>query len=535
LPSAAIHIRSARLAWTGPLAFAGAALALAFAASPVLGGPSGSSQGGVTDPASPVGREISSLFWGVTLFAFIVGILVETLLVYTLLKFRADRTEPEKDSGKEADGDATNERDAKDSPKDSGKAATTFHPKEHGNRKVEVGILIVTAVGFAILVLVSWTTLFAIETPPEGPSMTIQATGHQWAWEFRYPDEAPPVTEFETVSEMHVPVNMIVKLDVTSTDVNHAVWIPDLGVKIDAVPGHINHFWFNAEREGRYLLQCAEFCGGAHSEMHATVVAEPQADYEAWVAAKHAAANPPPPPLSDGTRVNVTLSEYTIYSERPLFNIDAGANITFHIWNNGTMNHSFALGAPYNLALASELAPGASIDWSVVFDQTAQNATYSCPVGGHAALGMTGTFNVTQGARVVDIYLHDAGVAGDSYRIVPSSVELTPGENVQFRAHNNGSMTHNLKVGEPYAGIVTRMLAPGESALTPAFVVGQSTQYWCDVPGHRQLGMEGNLKGQGAAQSNQPNVPGFEGAWVGPALALAAVAVLWRRDRVKPN
>ncbi len=487
----------------------------------------------MTQPASPVARQISALFWGVTLFAFIVGILVESLIVYTLLKFRADRTDAEKESGKEVDGDDTNLRDTKDAPLDSGKASTTFHPKEHGNRTVEIAIFVVTAVAFSILVFVSWTTLFAIETPPEGASMTVEVTGHQWAWEFRYPSEG--IVEFQTLSEMHVPVNTVVLLDVTSTDVIHAVWIPDLGVKIDAVPGHINKFWFNADTEGRYLLQCAEFCGGAHSDMHAVVVAESASAYQAWVAAKHAAANPPPAPLSDGSRLNVTLSEYTISMEHPFFAIDEGANVTFHIWNNGTLNHSFAIGAPYNLALPSELAPNASIDWSVVFDRAAENATYYCPVSDHAARGMTGTFNVTLGARVVDIYLHDAGVAGDSYRIVPSTVELAPGEHVQFRAHNNGSMTHNLKVGEPYAGIVTRMLAPGESASTPTFVVGQSTQYWCDVPGHRQLGMEGSLKGEGAAAQSGPTVPGFDAAWAGPALTLAAVAMLWRRDRVKPN
>lgn len=463
-------------------------------------------------------REINSLFVTITIIAFIVGIVVEALLVYTVLKFRAGQGAAE---GETEDGGSEK------APK--GEGGRRPLPPHYHNKKIEAGITGFTAIAFALLVVFSWGTLNAIETPSEPVGLNVEVVAHQWAWEFNYP--AQGVLESQSLSEMHVPVNTVVRLNVSSTDVAHAVWIPDLGVKIDAYPGRINHFWFKAEREGRFLLQCAEFCGGAHSNMHAVVVSEPQAAFDQWVVAKRAAANPPPPPLSDGSTVNITLTEWAILTSSPL-NIDQGSNITLHITNAGTVAHAFALDAPYNWSspLVSALS---SVTVNVVFNQAVEGGRYFCPVEGHRAAGMVGSFNVSAGGRVIDLYLYDLGSAGGpkTWAIEPARVALTPGEVVKFRVHNDGSMVHNVKVGDPYVGVLSPNIGAGQVTFTPVFTVSESTQYWCDIPGHRQLGMVGTLDAGGAVHAPKETVPGFDLVAFLPALALAAVAAGRRRSQ----
>lgn len=494
-----------------------AAVAAAALAGGALGDPAGSSQGAFQNPASPVAREINSLFITITIIAFAVGIVVEALLVYTILKFRAGQA-----------GDAqAHAGDGENAP--GGAMAKRTLPPHYHNKKLEAGITGFTAFAFAMLVVFSWGTLNAIETPSEPVGLNVEVTGHQWAWEFGYP--AQGVLESQSLSEMHVPVNTVVRLNVTSTDVAHSVWIPDLGVKIDAYPGRINHFWFKAEREGRFFLQCAEFCGGAHSNMHAVVVSQTQASFDAWVVAKHAAANPPPPPLPDGASVDITLSDSRITSSRPL-DIDLGANITFRLSNAGTVAHAFALEAPYNWS-SPLVSAGSTLTVSVVFDQAVQGGAFFCPVAGHRAAGMVGSFNVSASGRVIDLYLYDLGSTGGpkTWAIEPASVTVTPGELVKFRVHNEGAMAHNVKVGDPYVGVISPNVAAGAITTTPAFTVSESTQYWCDIPGHRQLGMVGTLDAGGAVHVPGQTVPGFELMGFVPALCLAALAATRLRSR----
>ncbi len=488
-----------------------------------LADPAGQSQGAVTDPASPAARAISDLFWQVTVIAFVVGIFVEALIVYTVLKFGAGRA-----AAPSAEGDDDPGEDSGGHHGDESRAASTVYPGHHGNQKIEILIFVVTAAAFALLVVFSMNTLFAIETPPENApnSLTVEVTGSQWAWSFRYPAEG--ISELSAISEMHVPVDTVVRLDITATDVLHAVWIPDLGVKVDAVPGRWNHQWFTAEREGRFLLQCAEFCGGAHGNMHAAVVVESKAVFDAWVAAKQNPPPPPPPPVLDGDHISVTLEEYRVVLERPL-NINLGANVTFHIRNNGTMTHALAFEAPYSVTSAYVDA-GSTLNWSVVFDQAVADAMVFCPIPGHAASGMSARFSVSQQARIVDVYLHDSTVPGDTFSITPGTIDLTPGERVVFRVHNNGTLPHNLKLGEPY-NVVSPTISGGETTFTPPITVADaSDSYWCDIPGHRKEGMVGEFAGEKAATTG-PQLPGFEAAWALPAVACAAGAMVWRRER----
>jgi cytochrome c oxidase subunit II len=503
-----IHVRSA-------LATAALCVASVVCAGLSLADPAGSSQGGFTNPASPVAHQISDLFKIITIIAIVVGAFVEALLIYTLRKYSAargaegvDEESFHEEGGHEADD------------------ASPIHRKEHGNAKVELIIFAVTATVFGLLVLASLQTLWSIEEAPADPSaLTVEVTGSQWAWEFHYP--AQGVTELSALSEMHVPVNKVVRLNITARDVLHAVWIPDLGVKLDAVPGRVNHFWFNAEREGHYLLQCAEFCGGAHSDMHAVVIVESQAAFDAWIDAKVNPPPPPPPPVLDGETVNATLSDFHIAFERVL-NINLGATVTFRITNTGPSQHFLNFQAPVDQT-SPPINASTTVNWSVTFSSVATNAVVICPVAGHAAAGMTEHYNVSQGARIIDVHLHDAGVAGSTYSITPAKIDLTPGEVVAFHVFNDGSVAHNLKLGEPY-NVVSPTITPGQNTYTPAITVAASSDsYWCDIPGHRQLGMEGQFSG--AHTESGPQVPGFEAGWVLPALLGVGLIVTWRRRK----
>jgi cytochrome c oxidase subunit 2 len=117
---------------------------------------------------------------------------------------------------------------------------------------------------------------------------SIQVTGHQWWWQVGYPE-----AEVTTANEIHIPVGEPVQVDVTSGDVIHSFWVPQLQGKIDMIPGHINRTWLQADQPGTYRGQCAEFCGDQHAFMVVLVVADPPDQYNAWLENQRQAASPP--------------------------------------------------------------------------------------------------------------------------------------------------------------------------------------------------------------------------------------------------
>lgn len=115
---------------------------------------------------------------------------------------------------------------------------------------------------------------------PPGEAMEIQVTGKQWLWQFEYPDGT------RSVNEMHVPVNKNIRLVMTSEDVLHDFYIPDMRIKRDTIPGRYVQIWFRAKPSaiGEHVATCAEYCGKGHSDMHAKVFVDSQTDYEKWMA-----------------------------------------------------------------------------------------------------------------------------------------------------------------------------------------------------------------------------------------------------------
>jgi cytochrome c oxidase subunit 2 len=131
------------------------------------------------------------------------------------------------------------------------------------------------------------------------PDVVVKVTGHAWYWSYEYPadqggfrfesnlletglkPDQPALLAVD--NEVVVPVNKVVKLQVTAADVLHAFAVPSFGIKMDAVPGRLNETWFKAEREGVYYGQCSELCGARHAYMPIAVRVVSDAQYAAWI------------------------------------------------------------------------------------------------------------------------------------------------------------------------------------------------------------------------------------------------------------
>ncbi len=159
---------------------------------------------------------------------------------------------------------------------------------------------ILILVGIAIP---SFRLLYLQRDIPEA-GLTIKATGNQWYWSYEYPEHKNADGEaisFDAVMKTDeergendprllaadtpvvVPVNTVVKVIVTASDVLHAWTVPSFGAKIDAVPGRLNEIWFKVEKAGVYYGQCSEICGKDHSFMPIEVRVVSQADYNKWL------------------------------------------------------------------------------------------------------------------------------------------------------------------------------------------------------------------------------------------------------------
>ncbi|HYK62320.1 MAG TPA: cytochrome c oxidase subunit II [Bryobacteraceae bacterium] len=106
-----------------------------------------------------------------------------------------------------------------------------------------------------------------------GDAMEVQITAKKWLWQFEYPDGS------RTINDLHVPVNKNVKFIMTSEDVIHDFFVPDMRVKHDIIPGRYTEVWFNPTAMGKHVITCAEYCGKGHSDMHGVLTVENDADF----------------------------------------------------------------------------------------------------------------------------------------------------------------------------------------------------------------------------------------------------------------
>jgi cytochrome c oxidase subunit 2 len=175
----------------------------------------------------------------------------------------------------------------------------------NGLRWIGVGLLISA---IPLLLTLAWTmvALASVSGPPAHPGLVLDVTARQWWWDVQY-DSSQPSQIFSTANEIHIPVGVPVLVRLHGADVIHSFWVPKLSGKTDAIPGQTNLTWLQADRAGRYLGQCMEFCGFEHARMAFEVVAQNPAEFMLWRAQQ---VQPASPPTSENAQRGLKLVEY---------------------------------------------------------------------------------------------------------------------------------------------------------------------------------------------------------------------------------
>jgi cytochrome c oxidase subunit 2 len=210
-------------------------------------------------PASTPADEIfhlSRLVLGTTAVIFV---LVFSLLVYVIVKFRASKVSDE-----------------------------AREPAQvYGSNRVELAWTVVPCIIVMVLFLAAARVVHSIQDARRPPgTIEVTAVGHQFWWEFRYPGLG-----VVTANELHVPVSDPSKPSPTfirllSADTDHSFWVPRLAGKIDLIPNRINQLWIDPHESGLYLGQCAQYCGVQHAKMLLRVYVQPREEFDRWVEAQ---------------------------------------------------------------------------------------------------------------------------------------------------------------------------------------------------------------------------------------------------------
>jgi cytochrome c oxidase subunit II len=203
-----------------------------------------------TEPRSDLAHELWGLQQLTNYLGVGVAVLVTVLLVYIIIRFRWEpgKGEPE---------------------------------QVHGNARLELAWTVFPAILLAIIAVPTVRIIFETQQEPPPEALTIDVIGHQWWWEFRYPLENGDTVI--TANEIHIPVGRPVHLRLTSADIIHNFWVPQLFGKRYNIPNRTNHIIFTAHEPGMYLGQCAEFCGESHALMKKRLIAHPAGGFEEWL------------------------------------------------------------------------------------------------------------------------------------------------------------------------------------------------------------------------------------------------------------
>jgi len=259
------------------------ALAAAFATAVAHAEDSGWSQLNMTRGVTHISREIYHLHMKIFWICVVIGVLVFGVMIWSMFSFRKSR-------GAVPD-------------------VTMVH-----NTKVEIVWTVIPVIILIAMAVPAARTLIEIEDTSR-TELTIKVTGFQWGWQYEYLDDGvmyyshldrksdaarellsgidPNTVDHYLLNVDHpfvIPVDTKVRLLVTGADVIHSWWVPDFGVKKDAIPGFVNEAWFKVDKDkpGLYRGQCAELCGRDHGFMPIVVDARSKADFAAWLKAKAA-------------------------------------------------------------------------------------------------------------------------------------------------------------------------------------------------------------------------------------------------------
>jgi cytochrome c oxidase subunit 2 len=211
----------------------------------------------VSDPAGPSAREIVPLYWIMFGAAVVVLAIVLGALMWSGIRYRE-------------------------------RPGVTAQ-QVHGHNILELAWTVIPTIMVVTFSVLSFQRLLVLNDVDTGADMTVKVHARQWSFGFEYPQSYKEAS-FKTrdgnaltaAQELHIPVNAKVKLEITSQDVIHSFWIPNLGGKKDAVPGRTTYLSLQADRAGTYKGQCFEFCGDGHADMLLIVVAHSASEYAAW-------------------------------------------------------------------------------------------------------------------------------------------------------------------------------------------------------------------------------------------------------------
>jgi cytochrome c oxidase subunit 2 len=198
-------------------------------------------------PLSDFGRigddiQTTTFYWALGVF-----ILVEGALLYAIFRFRGKPNDPE--------------------------------PRQiHGNTTIEIVWTVIPALILAAIAVPTVKGIFQTNAIPGPDALKVQVIGHQWWWEFRYPD-----LNITTANEVHIPVGQTVSFRMSTGDVVHSFWPARFAGKRDVFPNRETRIWFKAEQAGEYPGQCAEFCGIQHGRMAFRVKAQTPEEFQTWV------------------------------------------------------------------------------------------------------------------------------------------------------------------------------------------------------------------------------------------------------------
>jgi len=199
------------------------------------------------NPSGPQAEQEANLFWFILWLATGIFVLVTGALLYSVIRFRA---------------------------RPDGPPARQIS----GNTPLELIWTIVPSIVLLVILVVTINTLFIGLAKPEQEAFTVQAIGHQWWWEFRYPDQ-----KIVTADELVIPVGKVVDVELISNNVVHSFWVPEIAGKTDVIPGRTNKMWLKATNTGTFRGECTEYCGQQHANMNYQVVVEDEAGFQNWV------------------------------------------------------------------------------------------------------------------------------------------------------------------------------------------------------------------------------------------------------------
>ena len=247
---------------------AATAALLAFAALPAAALPVNWGEG-FQEAASPVMEQIESFHHLLFVIIVLVCLFVLALLVWIVIKYRA--------------------------------GANAVPSKVHHNTLLEVAWTLIPVIILVFIAIPSFKLLY-LESNIPTPDVHIKAIGKQWFWTYEYPGSAAGFTYdslglsdadalkagkprlLGTDNPIYVPVNKVVQVETIGADVIHSWAMPQMGVKMDAVPGRSNHTWFKATKTGVFYGQCSELCGARHAYMPIELHVVTDAEYAAWLA-----------------------------------------------------------------------------------------------------------------------------------------------------------------------------------------------------------------------------------------------------------